>query len=151
MTLKKRGKKIIGRRDKADFPCLLLSNIDVKIDTGAYTSSIHCEHIEEIQVEGEKAIRFRLLDSTHPEYNNKEFTFPDYRQKLVKNSFGVTEKRYVIETTITLFGEEIRSAFTLSERGEMKYPVLLGRKLLNRRFLVDTMKINLSYKEKLKA
>lgn len=151
MTLKKSEKKIIGRRDKADFPRLELSNIDVKIDTGAYTSSIHCEHIEEILVEGKKAIRFRLLDSSHPEYNNKGFIYPDYSQKLVKNSFGGTEKRYVIETSITLFGEEFRSAFTLSERGEMKYPVLLGRKLLNRRFLVDTMKINLSYKQKLKT
>jgi len=146
--LKKPEKKIIGRRDRADFPALELRNIDVKIDTGAYTSSIHCEHIRETVVEGKKVIRFRLLDKSHPEFNNREFIYPDFKQKLVRNSFGVAEKRFVIEAGIVLFGEEIRTSFTLSERGEMKYPVLLGRKLLNRRFIVDTTKINLSYKQK---
>ncbi|MCA1747534.1 MAG: RimK/LysX family protein, partial [Bacteroidales bacterium] len=138
------------RRDKADFPELDLSNIDVKIDTGAYTSSIHCEQIREQGSGDERRIHFKLLDKSHPEYNNKEFVFSKYMQKRVKNSFGVSEKRYVIETSIVLFGETFTSQFTLSERGEMKYPVLLGRKLLNRRFIVDTTKTNLSFKQKTK-
>ncbi|MEX0982772.1 MAG: RimK/LysX family protein [Bacteroidales bacterium] len=143
-------KKIIGRRDKADFPELDLSNIDVKIDTGAYTSSIHCEQIGEQGSGDDRRIHFKLLDKSHPEYNNKEFVYSKYKQKRVKNSFGVSEKRYVIETPILLFGEKIPAHFTLSERGEMKYPVLLGRKLLNRHFIVDTTKINLSFKQKKK-
>jgi hypothetical protein len=146
-----REKKLIGRRDKADFPELDLRNIDVKIDTGAYTSSIHCEHIEEHISGDQRKIHFRLLDKSHPEYNNKEFIFSKYRQKRVKNSFGVSEKRFVIETSIVLFGETIPAHFTLSERGEMKYPVLLGRKLLNRRFIVDAARTNLSYKQKIKT
>ena len=40
-------KKVLGRVDKIDFPQLHLSNIDVKIDTGAYTSAIHCSKIKE--------------------------------------------------------------------------------------------------------
>ncbi|MEX0987413.1 MAG: RimK/LysX family protein [Bacteroidales bacterium] len=144
----KKEKRIIGRRDKADFPELDLQNIDVKIDTGAYTSSIHCEQIKEEIKDGRTMIRFCLLDKSHPEYNNKEFVYANYKQKRVKNSFGVTEKRYVINTSIVLFGETIVSEFTLSERGEMKFPVLIGRKLINRRFIVDTQRTNLSYKEK---
>ncbi len=148
--MKSSEKKLIGRRDKADFPDLDLQNIDVKIDTGAYTSSIHCELIEE-HGNGERGrIHFRLLDKSHPEYNNREFSYSNYRQKKVKNSFGVSEKRFVIETSIILFGEKFTTQFTLSERGEMRYPVLLGRKLLKRRFLVDPARTNLSYKEKLK-
>ncbi len=146
----KAEKKIIGRRDKADFPELQLKNIDIKIDTGAYTSSIHCEHIREKDENGIKKLSFRLLDKSHPEYSNKEFVYLNYKQKLVKNSFGVSEKRFVIETVILLFGELYTSEFTLSERGEMKYPILIGRKLLNRKFIVDTQRTNLSFKLKMK-
>lgn len=146
--MKKREKRLIGRADKADFPQLMLNNIDVKIDTGAYSGSIHSEHIEEIRVDGKRKIRFRLLDKSHPEYNQRIFEYSNYRQKRVKNSFGVSEKRYVIETLIVLFGEAFLTEFTLSERGEMKYPVLIGRKLLNRNFIVDTAKSNLSFKQK---
>ena len=40
-------KIVIGRFEKADFPLLDLENISIKIDTGAYTSSIHCDNIVE--------------------------------------------------------------------------------------------------------
>ncbi len=40
-------KKILGRVDKVDFPELNLITVDVKIDTGAYTSAIHCSNIRE--------------------------------------------------------------------------------------------------------
>ncbi len=141
-------KKIIGRKDKADFPELGLENIPVKVDTGAYTSSIHCTAIEEKKIEGEWTIIFRLLDEEHPEYNNREFRFTSYQQKRIKNSFGDSERRYIIRTSITLFGESFPVDLSLSERGQMKYPVLLGRKLLNRRFIVDTQKTNLSSRKK---
>jgi hypothetical protein len=149
--VKKTEKTVIGRRDKADFPGLELENIDIKIDTGAYTSSVHCEQIVEQKINGKRRIKFRLLDKSHPEYNNKEFIYANYREKWVKSSFGESEKRYVIETAIVLFGKTYNTEFTLSERGEMKYPVLIGRKLLNRRFIVDPQRTNLSYKRKVKS
>ncbi len=143
-------KIVIGRKDRADFPDLGLRDIDIKIDTGAYTSSIHCEHIEEKHIDGDRIICFRLLDRSHPEYNNKLFQYSDYSQKKIRNSFGDEEMRYVIKTRILLFGQEYSIDLTLSERGEMKYPVLIGRKLLDRRFIVDPQKTNLSYRLKMK-
>lgn len=148
--MKKKEKRLIGRADRADFPQLELNNLDVKIDTGAYTGAIHSTNIQEVEVDGKKKIRFTLLDKTHPEYNFREFEYSNYRQKRVKNSFGVSEKRFVIETLIVLFNEAFLTEFTLSERGEMKYPVLIGRKLLNKYFLVDTARTNLSFKAKIK-
>ncbi|MGK0448051.1 MAG: hypothetical protein ACJA2M_001834 [Polaribacter sp.] len=68
----------IGRNDKADFPELSLSDIDVKIDSGAYTSSIHCSNIKEITLNKKALIQFTLLDPDHPFYNNKEFTSKNY-------------------------------------------------------------------------
>ena len=141
--------KIIGKTDKADFPELGLTDIDVKIDTGAYTSSIHCHHIKEVVLKGQSYVEFEVLDPSHPEYIDKVFRTKRYNKKKVKNSGGRSEQRFFVETNIVMFGEEYPIALSLSERGEMKFPVLLGRKLLNRRFMVDTSKKNLSHKLKL--
>jgi len=142
--------KIIGRIDKADFPELSLSAVNVKIDTGAYTSTIHSHHIKEVMVKGEKYIEFQLLDPTHPKYSDEIFKTKHYKKKWVKNSFGKSEQRFVVETTIVIFDEEYPIELSLSERSDMKYPILIGRKLLNKRFIVDISKQNLSYKLKQK-
>tara|TARA_B110000046_G_scaffold52033_1_gene57961 strand:- start:5941 stop:6378 length:438 start_codon:yes stop_codon:yes gene_type:complete len=138
----------IGRNDKADFPELSLSDIDVKIDSGAYTSSIHCSNIKEITLNEESLIQFTLLDPEHPFYNNKEFTSKNYASKIVKSSNGISETRFMIHTEIIIFNKKFPIYLTLSERKEMKFPILLGRKFLNKKFVIDTIKKNLSYKLK---
>lgn len=142
-------KLTIGRRDKADFPEFGLSELDVKVDTGAFTSSIHCHHIREIRKDGKKHLEFDLLDPAHAQYHERVCTTERYTQRTIKNSFGESEKRYVIKTVITLFGRDFPVELSLSERGAMKYPVLLGRKLLSGRFVVDPGLYNLSHKEKM--
>lgn len=141
-------KTIVGRHDKADFPELMLKNLSVKIDTGAYTSSIHCHDIQEIGEEGEAYIEFYLLDPSHPKYVDKKFKTTQYERKVIKSSFGALEERYIITTVVAMFGEEHPIELSLSERSNMKYPVLLGRKFLNKKFVVDTSEKNLSFKQK---
>ncbi len=141
-------KLLIGKSDKADFPELLLSDLSIKVDTGAYTSAIHTHEIEEFVQNEEKLIKFKVLDPMHPQYNTKEFVTKNYIRKRVKNSFGKSENRFVVQTVIVLFGKEFPIDLSLSERGEMKFPILIGRKLLNGRFIVDTSKKDLSYKLK---
>jgi hypothetical protein len=138
----------IGRVDKADFPELSLLDIDLKIDSGAYTSSIHCTNIEEISVNGEQSIKFTLLDPEHSLYNNKIFTTKKYTSKVVKSSNGISEERFLIETEIFIFNQTFPIHLTLTERKDMKFPVLLGRKFLNTKFIIDTAKKNLSHKLK---
>lgn len=138
----------IGRIDKADFPELLLSEIDVKIDSGAYTSSIHCSKIKETSIEGVPYLQFTLLDLEHPFYNDKKFTFKNYTTKLVKSSNGISEKRFMIATQIFIFDTLFPIYLTLTERKCMKFPVLLGRKFLSNKFVIDTTKKNLSHKLK---
>lgn len=142
----KKKKRLIGRKDKADFPDLKLKQVDIKIDTGAYTSAIHCQKIEKKVVKGKTVISFVLLDPSHPQYNNKKYTTEDFKEKRVKNSFGSSEKRYVIKTTIKLFRRKYHIELSLSERGEMRFPILIGRKLLMGKFIVDPSKYDLSYK-----
>jgi hypothetical protein len=99
----------IGRTDKADFPELSLSEIDLKIDSGAYTSSIHCSNINKITVNGVSLIQFTLLDPEHSFYNNKEFTFKNYASKIVKSSNGVSEMRFMIDTTMKNLSHKLKN------------------------------------------
>lgn len=143
-------KLTIGREDKADFPEFYLEDIDIKVDSGAYTSSIHCSNIKEITKNNKTIIKFTLLDEEHPLYNNKEFTSDDYTSKIVKSSNGIAETRFRIHTKITIFNQTFPIYLTLSERKDMKFPILLGRKFLNKKFVIDTAKKNLSHKLKYK-
>jgi len=137
-------KRKIGRIDKADFPLLDLSDIEVKIDTGAFTSTIHCKNV----VVENNYLKCVLLDPEHPSYHEREFIFDEYDVRVVKSSNGKSQARYRILTEIELFGKRHPIFLTLSDREEMKFPVLLGRKFLTKRFVVDINKTNLSHKRK---
>lgn len=142
MPVKK--KLVIGRHDKASFPGLQLDDIEVKVDTGAYTSSFHCHNIGLIERDGETLLRCYFLDPEHEQYHRKEFIFDRFSKKRVRSSNGILEERFSVETTIRIFGRSYPIELTLTERGSMKFPVLLGRKFINRRFLVDPSKSRLS-------
>jgi len=140
--------KVIGRVDRADFPELSLVNIDIKVDTGAYTSTIHSYDIKELSIEGEPHIAFQILDPSHPKYGGKEYKTKRFQKKIVKNSFGESEERFIVKTKIILFGEEYPIHLSLSKREDMKYPILIGRRFLNKRFVVDPSQKNISFKKK---
>ena len=133
-----REKITIGRREHVDFPELGLFGITAKVDTGAYTNALHCHDIREEN----GVLYFKLLDPTHTEYTSKELSFQDYFQKEIKNSFGEFEKRYIIKTIVRIGGKRIKSVISLTDRGTMRYPVLIGRKLLKNKFVVDVSLLN---------
>lgn len=147
-TKKERQKPVIGRVEKFNFPELGIFEIDCKIDTGAYTSSIHCHDIEPFWDGDQEMVRFRLLDPSHPAYNHKEFVLPVKTRRKVKSSFGNTQKRIIIQTKMQIFEKRYTIELSLADRSRMSYPVLLGRKALTKRFLVDVSKKNLSQKSK---
>jgi len=139
--------KVLGRYDRVDLPQLGLSNIHAKMDTGAYTSSLHCRRAGIV----DGRLEFVLLDEEHPEFTGMKFHFDQYEIRDIKNSFGEVERRYVIVTTVRIFNEEITTEFSLSNRGSLKFPILLGRKILRDRFLIDVKQKNVSYREKRKT
>ncbi|TAF65330.1 MAG: hypothetical protein EAZ55_08700 [Cytophagales bacterium] len=141
-----REKKVIGKRDKVSFPEFSLKDIDCKIDTGAATSAIHCHQIKLTKRKGVLGVSFRLLDPEHPAYNDVTYWTSDFREKIIKSSFGEVEKRYMIRTKVVLFGKRYMTSFTLTDRKAMRFPVLIGRRLLKNRFLVDVSSEYLSFK-----
>ncbi|AWV99673.1 ATP-dependent zinc protease family protein [Arcticibacterium luteifluviistationis] len=128
--------KIIGRKERADLPALALFNIEVKVDTGAYTSSLHCESI--IEIDG--GISCQFLNLMNANSSVESIVFTDFGKRKVKSSNGIEEERYSIWTKICL-GEDIFDIeLTLTNRSEMRTPLLLGRKFIRKKYLVDVAK-----------
>ncbi|WP_027137876.1 ATP-dependent zinc protease family protein [Gaetbulibacter saemankumensis] len=138
------SKKILGRKDRVDFPKLGLFNIDVKIDTGAYTSAIHCS---EIIVEQDK-LRCVFNSDVHNNFGKTEIVFNEFSRTNVRSSNGFKENRYKVKSEVIFFGKTYKINLTLSTRDDMKFPVLIGRQFLKRKFLVDVDIENASYNYK---
>ncbi|MFC4723102.1 ATP-dependent zinc protease [Geojedonia litorea] len=137
-------KKIIGRVDKVDFPKLNLFNVDVKIDTGAYTSAIHCSEI----IEENNTLRCTFSSKGHPNFKSENIIFENYSRTDVKSSNGFKENRFKIKSEVIFFGKTYRINLTLSTRDDMKFPVLIGRQFLSKKFMVDVDLENQSYNYK---
>lgn len=144
MALKKNKIRLIGRREFVDFPQLKLFSIEAKIDTGAYTSAIHCKDIQLKTENGKQVLCFKLLDNTHPEYSEQVHEFSEFFRKKIKNSFGEMEERYIIKTRVKIGKKNILTTLSLSDRENMRYPVLIGRRLLKGKFIVDVNKIHIN-------
>lgn len=134
--------RLIGRREYIDFPELNAFGIEAKIDTGAYTSALHCHDVIVKQIDGIPTLCFKLFDPSHPEYNEQEHRFRSFTMKTVKNSFGEAEERYVIRTLVLIGRKKIRCAISLSDRASMRYTVLIGRKMIKNKFIIDVGKIH---------
>lgn len=139
--------QIIGRIDRIDMPEFGLSNIPAKIDTGANRSSIHCSEIEIKVIDGIDYLEFHIpLDTSH---GINTFRTNKFFKKKIRSSSGHSEERYVITTTVVIMNRKIKTTFSLANRTEMNYPILLGRKALKSKFLVDVSQEDLSYKKKI--
>jgi hypothetical protein len=139
-------KQVIGMTDVTDLPDLGLFGVEAKVDTGAYTSALHCKDVRLVESEQGTLLSFCIIQ--HSSALPQRFYSDTFTERTIRNSFGVAERRYVIKTKIVLFGRRIRAEFTLADRERMRYPILLGRKLLKNRFVVDVSQKNLSQQAK---
>lgn len=130
-------KIIIGKYERVTFNDFNLKDLRAKIDTGAKTSSLHCSIIQPID---KNKVAFTLLDSEHKKFQPKMHTAEISRIGKVKSSNGKIQKRFFIKTKITLLGKEYETEFSLTNRGNMRFPILIGRSLLKKNFLVDVTK-----------
>ncbi len=147
------AKRTLGRRELVDFPAFALLGVEAKVDTGAYTSALHCTGVHEAPgPTGATVLRGRLLDPDHPGFDGRALEFADFTRRGIRSSNGEVQERYVIEAVVRLYGKDFQVEFSLSDRSDMKYPVLLGRSLLRQgRFVVDVARRNLSHKAAARA
>lgn len=141
-----RYKSFIGRFEPITLPDQLLSDIPAKVDTGASISSIHATDIEEFVKDKKKHLRFTVL-SDHKAYDySREIVVTSFSQKKIENSFGHSEMRYLVTLRVKVGKKTFKAKFTLADRSKKSFPVLLGREMLNGRFIVDTSVSNVSKK-----
>jgi len=126
--------KSIGWREIVFLPDLNLSGIPAKIDTGARTSSLHAEVIEEIERKDGKYVRFAV--DWGGERHLCEAVHVDVRG--ITSSNGETQQRFVIKTPMQIGDTVFKAEISLADRSDMKFPMLVGRSALRRRFLVDS-------------
>ena len=127
---------VVGWRELVHLPELGLRGIPAKIDTGARTSSLHGVVLDEFERDGEKYVRF-AVDFERPHVRQIcEAVHVDIRG--ITSSNGETQYRYVIKTPLKIGEIKFRAEISLADRSDMKFPMLIGRSSLRRRFVVDS-------------
>lgn len=135
---KKPEKQIIGWREWVELPELGIKQIKAKVDSGARTASLHAFDMKVYKRGKNEFVKF----SIHPVQKSGKneiichAKILEYRK--VKSSNGATELRPVILTPLRLMGEEWEIEVTLTNRDEMGFRMLLGRKTIRTKFLIDT-------------
>ncbi len=125
---------IIGRTAKAGFPAEGIRGVPVKIDTGADSSSIWAS---ELYIDDENVLHFVLFAKDSVFYSGNRHSTSAYKVRFVRSSNGQAQIRYSVKLAIVIAGRKVRGSFTLANRSDNNFPVLVGCKLLYRRFLVD--------------
>lgn len=115
-------------------PQLNLTGIPAKIDTGARTSSLHAEVLETLERADGPYVRFAVdWDGIRHEC---EAIHVDVRG--ITSSNGETQRRFVIKTPLKIGDMEFKTEISLADRSDMRFPMLIGRTALRRKFLVDS-------------
>ena len=140
------NKKVIGRLESITLPELGIDNLEVRVDTGAKTSSLHVDNIKKLVVKGVHQVTFDIHPDAHNVDRIVSCTAPISDMRKVKSSNGTSEERYVIETTIVLGVESWAIEITLTDRSDMSYLMLFGREAIGTRFLIDPSKVFLGSK-----
>lgn len=128
---------VLGWCEWVALPELGVPLLRAKIDTGARTSSLHAEQCEEFERDGELHVRFIVRNRKGRPFECESRVV---ESRNVRSSTGHEEHRTVIATDCVLHGLHWTIEFTLTDRTPMKFPMLLGRKAMAGRFLVDPEK-----------
>lgn len=137
MTETKEHSRIIGFREWVSLPKLGLVSVKAKVDTGAKTSSLHAFEIKLEERAGKKTyVNFKV----HPLQNDTQLVVNCRAllidKRIVTDSGGHKEERFVIQTLMFLGGVKKKIELTLSNRESMKYRMLIGRAALDE-FYID--------------
>lgn len=142
----KKAKTIIGRLESIALPELAIDELQVRVDTGAKTSSLHVDNIVKTIRNGQHIVTFDIHPDVHNVDTIVQCTAPISDIRKIKSSNGTAEQRYVIETPVILGKEQWLIEITLTDRSDMSYLMLFGREALGSKFLVDPSKVFLGLK-----
>jgi hypothetical protein len=127
----------LGWREWCTLPDLGIPAVKAKIDTGAKTSCLHTFRVEPFMQDDVEFIRFQV----HPLQKNENLVLSCEAavkdKRLVSDSGGHKELRYIIETKVVIGDKERLIEMSLTNRDTMRFRMLLGRKAMEENTLVD--------------
>lgn len=112
-------------------------DVPAKVDTGADSSSIWAS---KIKVDKDGVLSFALFGEGSPFYNGKVFKRTDYEVAIVRSATGEEQMRYRTHLPIKIKGRTITALFNLSDRSRNNAPILIGKRTIRGKFIVDVSK-----------
>jgi len=123
----------LAAREKVSFPKLALKDVPAKIDTGADMSAIWATNV----AVHDGKLHFTLFGKGYKHYTGEVIEVSEFGRTEVRNSFGVLEERFKVRLSMVLRGERFTTYFTLADRSRNRVPILIGRRTVQKRFVVD--------------
>jgi hypothetical protein len=148
--LKQPEKKMVGWREWIHLPELSPMPIKAKIDTGAKTSTLHAKNIVIQQKPRKKFVSFELYPAKRSK-TRIHVRCELIDQRKVKSSVGNTTERPVIRTDVLIGEDRFPIELTLVNRSMMGYRMLLGRRALKKKYIVNPSRSFLTRKTKKKS
>ena len=122
-----------------------VKKVPAKVDTGADSSSVWASHI---RVTKDGVLHFRLFDEESPYYTGKTLKRTNFKVAVVRSSIGHEQIRYRTHLLFKIKGRKIKAMVTLSDRSKNSFPVLIGRRTISGKFVVDVSKNHTMVRQK---
>lgn len=120
-------------------------NVPAKVDTGAASSSIWASHI---RIDQDGVLKFRLFGEGSPFYNGKVIKRKNFKVVVTRSAMGEEQIRYRVHLPIIINNRKIRVLFSLADRSKNSFPVLIGKRTVYGKFIVDVSLPDVEYESK---
>jgi hypothetical protein len=132
--------KVLGHVEEVAIPTLGVDHVIAKVDTGAFSGALHCTDI--VLSRDKKSLSFNPLGNSGQRVHISKFDM-----KTVRSASGHEERRFIVPVKIMLAGREYDTVIGLTDRSDMGYEMLLGRRFLREHHMIVDVSLGEEYDE----